>query len=403
MNRMLQTWRWYGPTDPVSLLDIKQAGAEGIVTALHHIPNGEVWPVDEINKRKQIIEDHGLVWSVVESLPIHEDIKTRTGDYKRIIENYKQSIANLAACDIHVVCYNFMPVLDWTRTSLTYPIEDGSTALSFNLSELTAFDLFILKRPDSANDYSFKHITKAKKTYKAMTDDDIRDLVITITAGLPGSEEGYPMPEEGFDLTEFQSYLDVYKAIGVKEMRDHLVAFLNDVIPTAEAHDVLLCIHPDDPPFKILGLPRIVGTQDDLNYIFNEVPSLNNGLTFCTGSLGARVDNDVVGIFKKFADRVHFLHLRSTRRDKDGNFYEANHLEGDVDMYEVVKSVLEEQQRRLDTKREDYTIPMRPDHGHQMLDDLGKHCNPGYSAIGRLRGLAEIRGLELGIKRSVFS
>ena len=399
---MLQTMRWYGPSDPVKLLDIKQAGAKGIVTALHHIPNGEIWTISEINKRKKIIEESGLIWSVVESLPIHEDIKTRTGEFQIIINNYKQSIINLSKCGIHIVCYNFMPVLDWTRTSLNFEVEDGSTALAFNLSELMAFDLFILKRPNASQEYSQTQIDKATETFKKMSQDDIRRLVITIIAGLPGSEEGYPIPKEGFDLTRFQSFLDKYAQIGKSEMRTHLVQFLEEIIPTAEEQNVLMCIHPDDPPFSILGLPRVVGTEKDFEYIFNKVSSINNGITFCTGSLGVRADNDLLKIFDRFSGRVHFLHLRSTKSDDEGNFYEANHLEGDVDMFEIIKKIVLEQQRRFQDDRTDFAIPMRPDHGHQMLDDINKDCNPGYSGIGRLRGLAELRGLEMGIYKSLI-
>ncbi len=390
-----QTWRWFGPKDPITLKEIKQTGATGIVTALHQTAVGEVWATEEIIKRKDLIESEGLNWSVVESVPVHENIKKRKNNFKQLIENYNQTIINLGKCGINTVCYNFMPVLDWSRTDLTVQFKDGSITSKFESRVFAAFDLFMLKRKGAEKNYSDDQINEAKNYFNKLDTNQIDKLKSTILLGLPGSLETY-------SLEEFRKAISEYDEIGENKLRENLQLFLKEIIPAAEEAGVFMAIHPDDPPFSLLGLPRIVGTKKDIEQILNVVDSPFNGLTLCTGSLGAGYNNNLVEITQTFVGKVNFVHLRNVVRKPNGDFTEDNHLDGDIDIYNVMKILLLEQKRRKDEGRKNNRIPMRPDHGHLMIPELNRiGIYPGYSLFGRMKGLAELRGLELGIIRSL--
>ena len=390
-----QTWRWFGPKDPITLKEIKQTGAVGIVTALHQIPTGNIWLTQEILKRKQIIEVEGLRWSVVESVPVHENIKKRKDNFKQLIDNYKQTIINIGQCGINIICYNFMPVLDWSRTNLHVVFKDGSITTKFEMKIFAAFDLFILKREGAEINYTLKQFESAKKYFDNLNEQQKKTLTDTILLGLPGSLESY-------SLEEFRSAIYEYKNIGEDGLLHNLQEFLKEIIPVAEKAGVFMTIHPDDPPFSLLGLPRVVSSKQDVKQILNTADSFYNGLTLCTGSFGAGYKNDLVDIAESFAEKINFIHLRNVTRNEEGDFLEDNHLDGDIDIYNVMKILLLEQKRRIAAKRKDVLMPMRPDHGHLMIPDQNKKgIYPGYSLFGRMRGLAELRGMEMGIIRSL--
>ncbi len=392
---MEYTWRWYGLNDFVSLQDITQAGAKGVVNALHEVPIGEVWEFDKIMERKKIIENNPLLkWSVIESIPVHEDIKTGNKNRNKWIENYKKSIENVGKAKIPTLCYNFMPVLDWTRTNLEYKLPNGAKALRFDIEAVIAFDLFILKRKKAENEYTEEQKKAAKVYFDKMTEAEKEKLQNNIIAGLPGGQEGY-------DINKFREKLLKYNNIGREELKENLNYFIKEITPVAEANNVRLAIHPDDPPYNLFGLPRVVSTEKDINDLLNAYDSNYNGLTLCSGSLGVRADNNLVNMIKRFGRKINFVHLRNVKREANGSFHEATHLEGDLDMFEIMKALVEEIKDRKIKKYDAPPIPMRPDHGHTILDDLHKKVNPGYAAIGRLKGLAELRGLKMGIEKSM--
>lgn len=384
---MQETWRWFGPNDSISLQKIAQAGATGIVSSLHHVPTGALWQLEEIEAQKKIIEDAGLEWSVIESIPVHNDIKTRTGNFQEYIENYKQSVINAGKAGVNTICYNFMPVVDWTRTNLSYRLPNASQALRFEMTDFAAYDVYLLQRENAAADYSEEVLNRAKARFDAMDETEKDLLEKNIIAGLPGGEGSYTRDT----IREaIQQFID----LGTEGFRNHMFEFLREIIPAAESVGVKMCIHPDDPPFSLFGLPRVVSTADDARKLLNAVPSPSNGLTLCAGSYGARGDNDLVGMAKEFGDRIYFVHLRNVKREPDGSFYEADHLDGDNDMVGLVNALLCEERRRHAAGETNCAIPMRPDHGHLMADELNlPDVKPGYSYTGRMKGLAELRGV----------
>ena len=390
-----QTWRWFGPRDPITLKEIKQTGATGIVTALHYVPVGEMWSVDEIMQRKRIIEAEGLTWSVVESVPVHEDIKKRRNRYRQHLDNFKGTIRNLGQCGIDTVCYNFMPVLDWSRTDVEVVFKDGSITTKFETRVLAAFDIHILRRPGAEKDYSDAQMSAATAYYESANDSQKERLVRSVLLGFPGSGDAYT-------LDGLRSALSGYEGTGERELRENLYHFIREITPVSEEAGVLMAIHPDDPPWPLLGLPRVVSDKRDIEQLLQATDSPANGITLCSGSLGASPENDLVAMTESFAPRINFIHLRNVSRTPEGDFLEDNHLDGEVDMYGIMKALLMEQKRRADEGRKDTRMPFRPDHGHLMLPDQHrKGFYPGYSLVGRMRGLAELRGLELGVRRAL--
>lgn len=401
--KLIKTLRWFGEKDTITLSDIRQAGATGIVTALHHIPNGEIWSVEEILKTKNKIESYGLTWEVVESLPVTEEIKKASALRDLHIANYKVSVKNLGECGIKTICYNFMPVLDWARTDLHYGLENGAEAMYFSATKFAAFDLFILKRPNAAESYTPAQIKQAKEIFDGLSEEEIDTLGYNIIVKTQSFIDGTVKEGEKNYLSIFNNLLAEYDAIDKNKLRENFAYFLNEVIPIAEEAGVNLAVHPDDPPFPLLGLPRIVSGEEDFKWLSEACPSLHNGITFCSGSLGANTKNDLAKIFKNYANRVHFIHLRSTKVLANGDFFETDHLDESVDMTGLMSEIVKEQIRRKNEGRVDVNIPLRPDHGHKMLDDFNRQSNPGYPLIGRLKGLAELAGLEAGIKYGLLN